>query len=58
MPGDHLALPMKVGRSEPVAVPSPRVLAMQAAFYSWWAENSYALEDGGCGDVEGLFDTL
>jgi hypothetical protein len=32
--------------------------AMENAFREWWSRNAYALEDGGCGDVEALYLAL
>jgi hypothetical protein len=33
-------------------------IALDAAFGEWWSRNSYALEDGGAGDIYGLLSSL
>ena len=45
--------------AEPEAgAPEYDLEALESAFRVWWGRNSYALEDGGSGDLIGLVEAL
>jgi hypothetical protein len=37
---------------------APLAEALEETFRDWWSRNSFALDDGGCGDVLALFTAL
>jgi hypothetical protein len=64
MNGGYIGLPMTtadpataVEMDSRIATDS-RVTAMRDAFSAWYGQNAHAIEDGGTGDVEALYQAL
>lgn len=53
-------MPDRTARSgaEPPEIGIEITPALERAFYDWWAENSHAMANGLCGDVQTLFSAF
>jgi hypothetical protein len=51
-------LPSWAGKRNTGGMPLTIPPEMEGAFRMWWSKNSYALDDGGCGDLFALVEAL